>query len=61
MVDRKDLKSMIDRAREMMRSGARDAAQQMLAQLRQMLENLQAADGQRSRASRSSRWAIYRR
>ncbi len=46
MVDRKDLQSMLDRARELMRSGARDAAQQLLSQLQQMLENLQAATGQ---------------
>ena len=46
MVDRKDLQSMLDQARELMRSGARDAAQQLLSQLQQMLENLQAATGQ---------------
>jgi uncharacterized protein (TIGR02302 family) len=46
LVDRKDLQSMLDRARDLMRSGARDAAQQLLSQLQQMLENLQAATGQ---------------
>jgi uncharacterized protein (TIGR02302 family) len=45
LVDRQDLQRMLDRARELMRSGARDAAQQMLSQLRDMLENLQAAIG----------------
>lgn len=42
MVDRQDLKNMLDRAREMLKSGARDAAEQMLSRLREMMENLQA-------------------
>ena len=41
-VDRRDLQEMLDRARELMRSGARDAAREMLAQLQEMLENLRA-------------------
>lgn len=41
-VRRQDLQEMLDRAREMLRSGQRDALQQMLAQLRDTLENLQA-------------------
>ena len=41
-VDRQDLQEMLDRARELMRSGARDAAREMLAQLQEMLENLRA-------------------
>ena len=41
-VDRDQLQQMLDQAREMMRTGAREAAQEMLAQLRDMLENLQA-------------------
>jgi uncharacterized protein (TIGR02302 family) len=36
-----DLKSMLDRLEQMARSGAKDAARQMLDQLQQMLENLQ--------------------
>lgn len=46
LVQREDLQNMLDRAREMLRSGARDAARQMLSQLREMLENLQMAQGQ---------------
>jgi uncharacterized protein (TIGR02302 family) len=38
-----DLKSMIDRLEQMARSGARDAAKQLLRELQQMLENLQMA------------------
>jgi uncharacterized protein (TIGR02302 family) len=42
LLNRQDLQEMLDRARELMRSGARDAARQMLAELREMLENLRA-------------------
>ncbi|WP_027133967.1 TIGR02302 family protein [Geminicoccus roseus] len=42
MVDRQDLQDMLDRAREMLKSGSREAAEQMLSQLREMMENLQA-------------------
>lgn len=42
MVDRQSLQEMIDRAQEMMKSGAREQAQAMLEQLQRMLENLQA-------------------
>jgi uncharacterized protein (TIGR02302 family) len=45
-VDRRDLQEMLDRARELMRSGARDAAREMLAQLQEMLENLRAGQQQ---------------
>ena len=38
-----DLRAMLDRMEQLARSGARDAAKQMLDQLRQMLENLQIA------------------
>src|SRR5262245_49484473 len=38
-----DLKNMIDRLEQMARSGAKDAAKQLLDQLQQMLENLQMA------------------
>jgi len=46
LVDRRDLQRMLDRARELMRSGQRDAARQLLSQLREMLENLRVARGQ---------------
>ena len=42
-VERQDLQQMLDAIREMIRTGAREAAEQMLAQLQQMLENLQMA------------------
>ena len=45
-VDRRDLQQMLDKARELMRSGARDAAREMLAQLQEMLENLRAGQQQ---------------
>ena len=38
-----DLQSMIDRLEQMARSGARDAAKQLLQQLQSMLDNLQMA------------------
>lgn len=41
-LQRDDLQRMLDRAREMLRGGARDAARQMLSQLQEMLENLRA-------------------
>lgn len=41
-VQREDLQKMLDRARELARGGAREAARDMLAQLQEMLENLQA-------------------
>lgn len=42
-LERQDLQDMMDAIREMVRTGAREAAQQMLAQLQQLLENLQMA------------------
>jgi uncharacterized protein (TIGR02302 family) len=39
----RDLQRMLDRAREMARSGARDQARELLSQLQQMLENLRMA------------------
>ena len=41
-VRRDDLQKMLDRARELAKGGARQAAKDMLAQLQDMLENLQA-------------------
>jgi hypothetical protein len=43
MLSSRDLQRMLDRAREMARTGARDEARQMLSQLQQMLENLRMA------------------
>src|SRR3546814_2456507 len=42
MVNRQDLMEMLERARELAKSGAKDAAREMLSQLRDMLENLRA-------------------
>lgn len=41
MLQSDDLRRMLDRARELSRMGARDAAREMLRQLQEMLENLQ--------------------
>lgn len=43
LLSRDDLQEMIERAREMAKTGARQAARDLLAQLQEMLENLQAA------------------
>src|SRR3546814_13633872 len=42
-LNRDDFKKMLDEIRKLTRSGARDAARQMLSQLQSMLEHLQAA------------------
>jgi uncharacterized protein (TIGR02302 family) len=42
MVNRDDLQKMLDKARELARTGAKDAARDMLSRLQEMLENLQA-------------------
>ena len=47
MLSREDLKKMLDRIRELYKSGQREAARQMLSQLRNMLENLRARRFQR--------------
>lgn len=47
MLDSRDLQRMLERARELMQSGARDAARQMLSELQRMLESLR--DGRMAR------------
>jgi len=42
MVDRAQLQDMMDKIRDLSRSGAKEAARQMLSQMQQLLENLQA-------------------
>jgi uncharacterized protein (TIGR02302 family) len=42
LVDREQLRELLERARELAQSGMRDAARELLAQLQQLLENLQA-------------------
>ncbi len=43
LLDNRDLQDMLDRARELSRSGARDAARDMLGRLQELLENLRAS------------------
>jgi uncharacterized protein (TIGR02302 family) len=43
MLRQQDLKNMLDRLESMARSGAKDAARELLQQLEQMMENLQMA------------------
>jgi uncharacterized protein (TIGR02302 family) len=43
MLSQRDLQNMIDRMEQLARSGAKDAARQMLQELQQMLDNLQMA------------------
>ena len=43
MLRQQDLKNMLDRLENLARSGAKDAARQLLQQLQQMMENLQMA------------------
>jgi hypothetical protein len=40
-IERQDLEQMLDSLRDMIQTGAREAAQEMLAQLQELLENLQ--------------------
>ena len=42
VLDRSDLQKMLDQIRELARSGQKEAARQMLSQLRNMLENMRA-------------------
>ncbi|HLJ64243.1 MAG TPA: TIGR02302 family protein [Stellaceae bacterium] len=45
MLSPQDLKRMLDRARDLARTGARDSAQNLLSQLQEMLENLKMGRG----------------
>lgn len=42
IIERQDLMDMLERARQMAQSGAKDAAREMLSQLRELMENLRA-------------------
>lgn len=48
-----DLQRMLEQARELMRAGARDAARDLLAQMRNMLENLRAGVMERPSGSQA--------
>jgi uncharacterized protein (TIGR02302 family) len=50
MMQSSDLQKMLDQIRDLMRSGARQAAREMLAQLQQMMENMRAMQVMRSRS-----------
>tara|TARA_B100000315_G_scaffold256942_1_gene304256 strand:- start:5629 stop:7263 length:1635 start_codon:yes stop_codon:yes gene_type:complete len=52
-----DIQRMLDRARELMRQGSRDAARQLLAELQRMLENLRSALSRGGRQSQQSKEA----
>ena len=52
-----DMQRLIDRARELIRQGSPDAARQLMADLKQMLQNLQGALSQGGRQSEQSRQA----
>jgi len=45
-MDRQELQNLFDRLRELMRSGAKDAARQMLSELQNLMENLQTGQMQ---------------
>ncbi len=42
VIERQDLMDMLERARQMAQAGAKDAAREMLSQLRELMENLRA-------------------
>jgi uncharacterized protein (TIGR02302 family) len=50
LLTRRDLQNLLDRARDLAHSGARDQARELLSQLQNMLENLRAARSQDGRA-----------
>ncbi len=52
-----EFQRMLDRARELMRQGNRDAAREMMAQLQRMLESLQGAQARNRQQQRQSREA----
>jgi uncharacterized protein (TIGR02302 family) len=52
-----DIQRMLDRARELMRQGSRDAARQLMAELQRMLENLRSALSRGGRQSQQSKEA----
>ncbi|NQV57026.1 MAG: DUF4175 domain-containing protein [Rhodospirillales bacterium] len=55
--DMAELQKLLDRARELMRQGSREAAEQLMAELQRMLENLRGALAERGQMSKESRQA----
>ncbi|HUN51607.1 MAG TPA: TIGR02302 family protein, partial [Candidatus Sulfotelmatobacter sp.] len=60
MLTQEDLQRMMDRARELAQSGARDAARDMLAQLQNILENLRQGRAGRGQGRQSGEQAMRR-
>ena len=60
MVTRDQLQEMVEQIREMMRSGNREAAQQLLAELQQMMENLQAGMPPQMNQQQRQAWEAMR-
>jgi uncharacterized protein (TIGR02302 family) len=58
MISRDDLKKMLDRARELARTGSKDAARDMLARLQEMLENLRAGRPMQAQGDNPQRQAM---
>ncbi|HEY1259351.1 MAG TPA: TIGR02302 family protein [Stellaceae bacterium] len=63
MLTSRDLQQMLNRARELARSGNRDQARQLLSQLQNMLENMRMATpgemSQQSRAAQQAQQALH--
>ena len=59
LMDRKDLQSMLDRARELIRQGSTEAARQLMAEFQRMLDNLRRGMARRGggRMSKEGRQA----
>ncbi len=55
MLTRQDLQRMLDRARDLARTGSREQARDLLSQLQEMLENLRMARPGQMRAARARR------
>jgi len=57
VMNNEDLQRMLDRARELMRQGSREAAEQMMAELQKMLENLRSALAQQGQMNQDAQRA----
>jgi len=56
-MDMQDMQRLLDRARELMRQGSREAAKQLMAELQRMLQSLRGALARRGRMSDEARRA----
>ncbi|MEP6355382.1 MAG: TIGR02302 family protein [Hyphomicrobiales bacterium] len=57
-LDPQDLQEMLDRIQELAQTGSRDAAEQLLSELQQMMENLQAQNQQRQQGESQEQQAL---